>query len=243
MQRDPLGYVDGMSAYSYCKSNPLMHTDATGLTSVMDVLDEFFKVIPLGKSKLWIMNSGDPYTSIVKDWAPVITEVEKIKTLIAENETYWKIYKNTGLDPSWAPNKKRQFHKAEGYSAFVSNPFGTDPLSNQGNLLPHILLDLFGYSVIPLAPVAWEVSDSLAEYNKPLHTSVIGSFRIGATVDNVNLSGNTCSATINIWMYNEMSKKSFGKYAKYFPLSSMKTQYMWWNWKETFSFRGDEVLP
>ena len=38
--------------------------------------------------------------------------------------------------------------------------------------------------------------------------------------------------------YNEMSEKSFGRFAErwYFRWLPMATQYMWWNWKMDFTF-------
>ena len=50
-------------------------------------------------------------------------------------------------------------------------------------------------------------------------------------------------AYINIWMYNEMSRRSFGRFADhwYFRKRSMRSQYMWWNWKERITFNGKGV--
>jgi hypothetical protein len=51
----------------------------------------------------------------------------------------------------------------------------------------------------------------------------------------------------NYWMYNSMSKQSFGRFASHpaFSLSRMATQYMWWNWVESVDWSSGavRVLP
>ena len=66
-----------------------------------------------------------------------------------------------------------------------------------------------------------------------LYTCSIGSFNVYTTVEAIDCSAKT--ATMNFWMYNSMSRNSFGKFASHpaFALSGVKTQYMWWNWVET----------
>jgi hypothetical protein len=74
-----------------------------------------------------------------------------------------------------------------------------------------------------------------------LYTCAIGSFNIYTTVDAINCSAKT--ATLNFWMYNNMSKKSFGRFADHaaFKLSGMKSQYMWWNWVESVEWTSGSV--
>ena len=57
-----------------------------------------------------------------------------------------------------------------------------------------------------------------------------------ATADEVDLS--VRKIALNIWMYNEMSARSFGKYAREWPFEGlpMRSQFMWWNWKELISY-------
>jgi hypothetical protein len=75
-----------------------------------------------------------------------------------------------------------------------------------------------------------------------LYTCSIGSFNIYATVDSVDCSAQT--AILNIWMFNAMSKKSFGKFADdpAFAACTLEKQYMWWNWKEGDSW-GPNPAP
>lgn len=65
-------------------------------------------------------------------------------------------------------------------------------------------------------------------------TSVIGSFNLYVSVDEVD--ENKCWGTINVWMYNNMSRESFSPFDYLFPGSYQRSQYMWWNWKEKFHF-------
>ena len=60
-----------------------------------------------------------------------------------------------------------------------------------------------------------------------------------ATVSEIDVS--KCTATANIWMYNEMSERSFGRFAEhwYFRHRPMASQFMWWNWKTSFEFDGE----
>jgi len=69
-----------------------------------------------------------------------------------------------------------------------------------------------------------------------LYTCSIGSFGIDPTVDSIDCAAKT--AKMNMWMYNTMSKRSFGGYANHpaFKLSGMKKQYMWWNWSESLNW-------
>ncbi|MER6666007.1 OmpA family protein [Amycolatopsis japonica] len=62
-----------------------------------------------------------------------------------------------------------------------------------------------------------------------LHTCPIGSFTLRATVDAIDRTAGT--ATVNIWMQNAMSRRSFGRIADQAVLSSQATQYMWWHWR------------
>jgi hypothetical protein len=74
-----------------------------------------------------------------------------------------------------------------------------------------------------------------------LYTCSIGSFNIYTTVDAVDCGAKT--ATMNFWMYNSMSKRSFGRFASnpVFKACGMKTQYMWWNWVENVDWSSGAV--
>jgi hypothetical protein len=60
-------------------------------------------------------------------------------------------------------------------------------------------------------------------------------------VDSIDLKAQ--KAKMNFWMYNAMSKTSFGKFASHpaFALCGMKTQYMWWNWVENVEWTTGNV--
>ena len=73
-----------------------------------------------------------------------------------------------------------------------------------------------------------------AEETETLHTSAIGSFPLAITADEIDLKG--CRATLNIWMYNEMSETSLGRFAWLFGDRPMAPQFMWWNWKVVVEF-------
>lgn len=76
-----------------------------------------------------------------------------------------------------------------------------------------------------------------------LFTGSVGSFTVVATVDSITLPCGDIKgeATANIWIYNSMSEKSFGKFAKMliFRHLPMASQHMWWNIKDTFEFSAD----
>jgi hypothetical protein len=84
--------------------------------------------------------------------------------------------------------------------------------------------------VIPGAPPVPEIQ------TWQLQTCSIGSFSLYVTVDAIDCTART--ATMKVWMYNPMSKQSFGKFANdpAFAASGMKTQYMWWWWTETYQW-------
>jgi hypothetical protein len=82
---------------------------------------------------------------------------------------------------------------------------------------------------------------SLEIQTRNLYTCSIGSFNIYTTVDKVDCA--TKTATVNYWMYNAMSRHSFGRFASHpaFRLSRMATQYMWWNWVESVDWSSGAV--
>jgi hypothetical protein len=69
-----------------------------------------------------------------------------------------------------------------------------------------------------------------------LYTCAIGSFSLYVTVDTIDCAART--AAMKICMYNPMSRQSFGRFADdaVFAASGMKTQYMWWWWRETYQW-------
>lgn len=181
-------------------------------TTITDVLTRFFS--PFSKETLWIMPQGDNYTKIVRTWNPVIGAVDRAKSDLSRDCYKWMGFRSTST--SWKPGKTdppRVDPKA--FRIWVSSPPGTDP---------EACIEALKDSITSLGPTF------------QLSTGSIGSFGIYATVDSVDCS--TKTSTLNIWMYNAMDKDSFGKYAKdpRFALSGMERQYMWWHWKEAYSW-------
>jgi hypothetical protein len=74
-----------------------------------------------------------------------------------------------------------------------------------------------------------------------LYNCSLGSFNIYTTVDATDCGAKT--ATMNFWMYNSMSRRSFGKFASHpaFAACGMKTQFMWWNWVENVDWSSGTV--
>lgn len=195
-------------------------------TTVGQVLDEFFS--PWSSETLWEMDSSDDYTTIVRAWQPVIDAVSAIKQNIASDCATWE--SSHWTDSSWQPGMTDPpATDPNAVNEFVPSPPGTDPdtcrnafILYQGSRAVGIL---GGGLSQPIQ--TWE-----------LYTCSIGSFNIYVTVDMIDCATNT--ATLNIWMYNAMSQRSFGRFASHpaFRLSGMEKQYMWWNWTETISWTG-----
>ncbi len=67
VQRDPLGYVDGMSAYQYCNSIPISQYDPRGLMSFGDAWDMYWNLDDEGRwfardlMRWYAMGRGIPY--------------------------------------------------------------------------------------------------------------------------------------------------------------------------------------
>lgn len=199
------------------------------MTTIGDILDEFFS--PLSSEKLWVMPEGDNYTEIVRKWAPVINAVNRTKNDLSRNCATWKA--NYVSNSSWKPTKT-DTPKHGAFRDFVPSPPGTDPDTCKSAFIVYVTSKATK-SLNPLGPLLPSVQ------TKALYTCSIGSFNLYTTVDRVDCANQT--ATMNFWMYNSMSKKSFGKFAKHkaFQLSGMKTQYMWWNWVEDVEWTSGSV--
>ena len=103
----------------------------------------------------------------------------------------------------WAPGASYAADP-RAWHKLVSSPPGTDPGTCEANL------------------AIWKNS---GYQTHALYTASIGSFDIYVTLDN--------PSTIKIWMFNLMSRKSFGRYAGNFPTSGQANQWMWWDWTES----------
>jgi hypothetical protein len=190
------------------------------MASIGDILDEFFS--PFSSQKIWVMPEGKDYTKRVRKWGPVTQAVSRIKSNLGTFATIWNAaYKS---DASWKPTMT-DTPKPGAHREFVASPPGTDPETCKSAFVVYVTSKA-GKSIIPGGGLLPSVQTDA------LYTCSIGSFNIYTTVDAIDLNAKT--ATLNFWMYNSMSKTSFGKFASHpaFSLSGMKTQYMWWNWLE-----------
>ena len=212
LSRDPIGEEGGLNLYVFCNNNSLRNIDRLGTTTIAPILESFFSRT-VSEPMLWVMGENDEYTTIVRNWESVKNQLPIIKSRVARAPRIWSASHTTS--PTWRPQMRYGFDPRSGYEVLVSSPPGTDPITARNQYI------IYWFTTIR--------TDSL-------HTSAIGSYRLAATVDTVTF--NPCRATINIWMYNEMSRRSFGQYANhwYFRGRPMPSQFMWWNWKERIKF-------
>lgn len=201
------------------------------MTTIGDILDEFFS--PLSKERLWIMQESDNYTRIVRQWRPVINATTRTKNHLKMNCSRWSSSYTT--NPNWRP-AKTDAPKPGAYRDFIMSPPGTDPQTCKNAFIAYVTskaADLV--TPLPLPEIQ----------TRNLYTCSIGSFNLYTTVDQIDCVANT--ATMDFWMYNNMSKRSFGRFASHpaFRLSGMKSQYMWWNWKESVDWSSGtmRVVP
>jgi len=198
------------------------------MTTVGDVLDEFFS--PLSRRTLWVMPESDNYTSIVREWQPVIDATNRTKQNLALNGAIWSA--NYVTRPQWQPMMTDTL-KPNAYREFVRSPPGTDPETCKNAFITYAASKVARFAPIPV-PVP-EIQ------TRSLYTCSIGSFNIYTTVDVIDCAAK--KASLNYWMYNSMSKRSFGRFASHpaFALSGMATQFMWWNWIEAVDWSSGAV--
>jgi RHS repeat-associated protein len=177
-------------------------------THVGDILSEFFAIA--SKERVWIMGPNDHYTQIVQKWKPLMQIIEAAKTDLRKDPGQWKTTHET--TSWWIPSGSSINHDPKAWPGLVLSPPGTDPGTAAG---------LY---------INWKNSGYQPE---KLYTAAIGSFEVYVTVDKINTGMN--SATLKIWMYNQMSRESFGL-GSLFPGSGMANQWMWWDWTEDYSW-------
>jgi hypothetical protein len=209
------------------------------MATIGEILDEFFS--PFSTEKLWIMPESDRYTEIVRAWQPVIDAVDRAKTNLEDHCADWGGGHVTS--PSWTPGMTDPpVVDPNSYRVFVPSPPGTDPETCKEAFEIYIASKVArGLSRLPMPmPIVPPVPEI---QTFALYTCSIGSFNIYATVDSVDCAAKT--AKMNIWMFNAMSKRSFGRYAKHpaFSMSKMAKQYMWWNWAEPHSWGAAAPAP
>jgi hypothetical protein len=192
------------------------------MTTIGDILDEFFS--PLSRERLWIMTENNIYTRIVRKWRPVINAVTRTKNHLKMNCSTWSSGYVT--NSTWRPTKTDR-PKPGAYRDFVPSPPGTDPQTCKNAFIVYVTSKAADAVIPGYQP---EIQ------TRNLYTCSIGSFNLYTTVDRVDCAAKT--ATMDFWMYNNMSRRSFGRFASHpaFRLSGMKSQYMWWNWKEAVNW-------
>ncbi|WP_148311598.1 hypothetical protein [Amycolatopsis japonica] len=162
------------------------------------------------------MEESDPYTVLVRGWQPVIDGEAWLLNHLEQNAAEWDTRHRT--TPSWSPGMTG--HDPAAASNSVPHPPGTDPATCRNAFIPYVAGEVGRGLAGPVGPLlprieTWE-----------LHTCAIGSFVLRATVDAIDQTAGT--ATVNIWMQNEMSRSSFGRFASRAVVSGQATQYMWW---------------
>ena len=186
------------------------------MKAIGDILDEFFS--PFSSEKLWVMPESDKYTEIVREWQPVIEATNRTKLDLATGCAHWA--------SSFVTDRE-----------FVPSPPGTDPRTCQDAFVIYVSSKVAEglCAPPPISPFLPPIQ------TRNLYTCSIGSFNIYTTVDKIDCASKT--ATMNYWMYNAMSKRSFGRFASHpaFALSRMATQYMWWNWGEAVEWNSGVV--
>jgi hypothetical protein len=199
------------------------------MATIGDILDEFFS--PFSSETLWVMPEDDNYTKIVRQWQPVIDAVGRIKSSAATICGTWS--KSYVTDPKWKPTKTDN-PKPGAHREFVKSPPGTDPATCKKAFVVYVTSK--AASILPV------LGGIPAIQTRDLYTCSIGSFNIYTTADQIDCTAK--KATLSFWMYNNMSKKSFGKFASEpeFALCGMENQYMWWNWVETIDWSGGAVV-
>ena len=198
------------------------------MASVGDILDEFFS--PFSSERLWVMPEYDEYTLRVRNWDPVKEAVSATKINLATHCAIWS--GSYTSNPSWKPGKT-DAPKPGAYRESVQSPPGTDPETCKSAFIVYVAGKTLG------AITPGSINRGIQTDN--LYTCSIGSFNIYTTVDRIDCTAKT--ATMNFWMYNAMSKRSFGRFAEHpvFALCGMRTQYMWWNWVESVDWSSGAV--
>jgi RHS repeat-associated protein len=214
LTRDQMNEYGGLNLYAAQGNDVVNDFDLLGEITAGQIVDNFLhpnNFIPV----LWVMPQYDEYTLSVRRWKYVKKQESEIKKSVSNNPMRWKALHITSA--TWTPHTGYGFDPKKGYECLVAHPDGTDPNTARNEYMKYLV---FGGG-----------SDKL-------NWAAIGSFRVAATADYVDIQN--CEAQINVWMYNEMSRRSFGRFAErwYFRRLPMASQYMWWNWSLKIKFNG-----
>jgi hypothetical protein len=230
---DPLS----LHKYFYCRNDPVNKTDASGHdfdipTLSLDILNFAGWFCPVQSTVGIAYQAFGPHTQVGEILDSYFSPIPLERVWVMGSDDHYtgivrkwqpvinavKLAKddlganaanwsaNHTTTPSWKPAASYAADPRS-WSHFVQSPPGTDPATAGRN-----------FSI-------WRTTGFQTE---GLYTSAIGSFTVYATLDN--------PSTMKFWMFNLMSKKSFGSFASFFPNAAQANQWMWWNWTETVSF-------
>ena len=160
------------------------------------------------------MTETDHYTKLVRNWSVVHDKINEWIRQAAKAPERWN--RNHSTSPVWSPGRHQQ-HDPRSVNEHLKDP------------------NLYAPSVVISEWIIYEGSKHMIVTPK-LELGAIGSFHLGVTVAEWNCLSR--HMVFDVWMSNIMDRHSFGKFAKYFPLSAQKPQYMWWNWKQEFFYDG-----
>jgi RHS repeat-associated protein len=226
VSRDPAQEDGGINLYGFIENDPVGRQDLLGLTQVGTILSAFMSYFDFGPT-LWVMPEDDSYTKIVREWIAVREGMNALKADLAANVARWSTDHTT--TSGWAPTigievpggRAAVFPDPRSVNKFIpgSRRIGTEP----DQVEPEFKIWFF-----------------TGIQTDALHTGAIGSFNLYATVDRAD----SCGATLDVWMYNEMGKTSFGGFANhwFFRRRPMRSQFMWWHWKQEVAIRGTQVI-
>jgi len=207
--RDPLGEKGGLNLYGFVGNNSINKFDPFGLTTPVDVLDAFFGNSSEG---LWIMEQNNDYTKRMQQWGAVQQALDKAKADLSANCSTWE--SNHKTSPNWEPTLTSSFSPDKAsYRVPVPSPAGTGP----GDAIKDYL-----------------IYKTTRHIDDNLWYSTVGSFTLCVTVDKVDCCAK--KAKLKIWIYNPMTKQSFGVGNNLYPFGDKENQYMWWNWTEDYNF-------
>jgi hypothetical protein len=172
----------------------------------------------------------------VLQWQPVITAVNQIKADATANCAFWRATYRT--NPAWQPTMT-DAPKPGAHRKFVGSPPGTDPQTCKDAFILYATSKAASVAGLGVLGTVFPVIPSIQTRN--LYTCSIGSFNIYTTADQIDCAAKR--ATLNFWMYNNMSKHSFGRFADdpVFVACGMKSQYMWWNWVDSIEWSRGPV--
>jgi RHS repeat-associated protein len=210
VNRDPIGERGGLNIYGVVGNSSVNRQDFLGMTQVIEILSAFFFS---KKESLWIMDESDPYTEIIRKWGLVEANVNNILALIASNPVTWQ--QNHTETPGWKPGPNEDLDARFGGWNDQDGNYETSPDVAKTELLKYF---------------------TNGTQSDALHIASVGSFRIWATLKQIDLQCRT--ADVNIWISNTMDKLSFGDAATW-PIiknSPMTTQHMWFHWQESIIY-------